>query len=234
MKTNSSNGNPIFSFIYIVAFIVIIVYIASTVDKQEKKRRKEIEDYCLKKGIEYHQTDGYVPTIIDKSKFVFGDTIKRVVEMSGKAEDFTYYIFDQWSITPQSKTASISKSTFCVIIDEKLHLPEFSITDKDKIFNAISKVLGAKEITFQDYSEFTNKFVLEGKDDNSVRCFFSKKLRTTFVHKHQNGLKYWGMDNCFVIIKDGTHNIADRLRMLSLATYFIKELSNKKSDEYLS
>ena len=234
MFPNLSESHPIVGFIYLIVLIIVIVYIAAGVDKQEKKRRKEIEDYCLSKGLNYYQDDFFIPYIVDKCIFCQGETVKRFVCMNGTNDGLNYYIFEQLAITPGSRNATTLLYTFCVIIDDKLHLPNFTLIDKDKIINTISKVFGGKEITFADYPEFSNKLVLNGEDDNSVKKLFSTKLRKAFVHKHTSGLRYQGMDNCFIILKEGKQDLKERLRLLSCATYYVKEMISKESDNQLS
>lgn len=89
-----------------------------------------------------------------------------------------------------------SRQTMVALESGKLNLPEFYLRPENigaKILGSLSRL----DIDFAERSDFSNKFLLYGKDERAIRQLFSAKLFDYF-EKNPNTYIYGNKDHLFV------------------------------------
>ncbi len=64
MGVSIRSSEPV-GFLFVIVFGVIIIIISHFENKKEEKRRKDIQDYCIRNKIKYSELASDVPTIIN-------------------------------------------------------------------------------------------------------------------------------------------------------------------------
>ncbi len=236
MGARRGSNDPM-SFVFTLGIFAIFIIFAIIENRKEKQRRKEIEDYCRRNHLEYHETAYNIPRIVNSFSLVKdrGHTNEWIVQMSGIRGEYHFYIFEHYSVSGSGKSRSVVTNTICVVTKEGVYLPQFFIRDENLILDSLGKLFGGQDINFAEDSAFSRKFVLQGIDEADIRNFFDSKIRRAFVSHHVSGYKYEGSGNCFMTLLPGKHKVGERLKLLSDSMSIFRELIPREpQDEYLS
>ena len=221
-------------FLLFMGIVGIFILIAIINGYKEKNRCKEISDYCLKNGLEYSEKAKNVPEMVKQLSLTKdkGTTNEWIVEMSGKGEDCNFTIFEHYSERRQAKSIHTQIDSICVLFAENMNLPHFYLRDEGKLYDSLEKMLGGQDINFSEDRDFSNKFVLQGLEEQAIRSFFDRKIRQAFVNKHIKGYMYEGRSNYFVIaLPYRVLNLSERLELLTNATNIFKDLIPRDNKE---
>ena len=226
----SSGGLSGFEFFFLfMSVILFFIFIAMIIGKLEQKRLEEIQNYCLKNGLNYSPKANNVTDCV-KCLYVLrdkGHTNEWINEMSGSRDGYNFSIFEHYSVAGYGNTKSSHTEidTICVLSKENLNLPHFYLREENIIFDSIGKVFGGQDVNFSEDSDFSSKFVLQCLNEQQIRKFFDKRIRQAFVCKHTKGYVYEGRFDCFVIALPGKElNLSDRLILLTNAINIFRDL----------
>ena len=148
--SNSHSGNSTGNFIGFLVFFFIMLGVAVYVFYQDKKRKKEINDFCIKNGMTYQDEVISLPSTAQQFAIVnlgAERTISSV--MSGTRNNIKFYIFEVSSeqikgpLRPRNKALYASLShTVCLIINTKTRFPSFYLRDSNDKFPKTFQLLG--------------------------------------------------------------------------------------------
>ena len=229
------SSDPI-GFLFVLCFFVLIIIFSIISEKKEKKRNKDMLDYCKKNKIEYSEYAKNLPSILNfclllKEK---GEINKRIKEMSGVRGDYNFYLFEYYYESGSGKSRTEGTDTLCVIKKEGFIMPQFFVRSERLILDSFGKLLGEQDINFEEDPEFSRSFILRGKKERDVRSFFDSRVRSAFVRGAINGYKYEGIENCFVVSVSGKMDLENRLKLLSNTMNVFREIVPEEQEEYLS
>ena len=233
MNTSSGDSNLIIFIVIGVVIFVIFVVIALAGAKKEKKRCKDIENYCKKNNIQYHDVVKNIPEIGRKfSVFVNkGLDVRYYAGMEGEHGDNKFYIFDYTYDLGGGKSRIIYDFTICLITNKNAKMPQFFARDENSVTDSIGKLFGGQDINFDEDPVFSPKFVLQGLSEKAIRAFFDEKVRTAFVDNHKTGYVYEGNQDCFMVFIEGRQDIDSRVKLLTDAENIMgKMVSQEKPD----
>ena len=203
--------------IVFISFVVIALIVYFIRKELENKRKKQIEDFSKRNGIEYTELKlDFLPEITQEGSILLSKSGENnaIALMSGEKNGFKYCLFDYSDNTRSSRGSSTVK-TICLISKENIKFPHFYIRDESVLFDHIIDSKAGEDINFTEDSEFSNKFILFGASEEKVRDFFDRGKRNTFVKKHVKGYIYEGFKNCFIVSNDNKLlNIKERLVFL--------------------
>ena len=74
--------------------------------------------------------------------------------------------------TGSGKNSSIHRYTVALISHPDLNLPKFFM-EPENVFHKIGNVFGYHDIDFDDYPEFSKRYLLRGSDEDSIRAIFN-------------------------------------------------------------
>ena len=234
----SFGGSSLTSLIWIgiVLFIVLlIVYIINAVvnAKKEEKRCKDIENYCKKNNLQYHEVVKDFPPI-SKNFSVFsnkGLDVRYYAGMEGEHGDNKFYLFDYTYDSGGGKSRIVYDFTICLINNNNAKMPQFFVRDDNSVMDSIGKLFGGQDINFSEDEVFSPKFVLQGLSEEAVRNFFDSKVRTAFVNNHNTGFTYEGKLDCLMLFVNGRTDIDFRIKMLTSAEKIMESIVSKENSD---
>lgn len=219
-------ANLIPFILFILTFLMIGIT-AVIIDSREKKRVKDIQDYCNKNNIKYSEHVSNFPKIAYTFSLLkhngFSSSCR--VVMSGNQGDFEYKIFDFCYLTRGNKGhVNEHYSTICILTNSKAEIPKFFLREENFIGDSLGKLFGGQDINFSEDSTFSKMFVLQGTSETLIRKFFNNRVRNAFVSNHSKGYKYEGYKNSFMIRISDRQSLENRLNILSKSMNIFKEM----------
>lgn len=229
-----SNDNPLAGLIGFVFIIGIVIIITIIEDKREKKRRKEISDYCIKNDLVYSESVD-IPATATRFSLVnnSGHSVEYYAGMSGIRGDYDFIVFDYHYATGSGKGRHDYYHTICVVSNVNFKMPQFFIRDENFILDSLGKLFGGQDINFTSDPKFSKMFVLQGKSEPLVREFFDDRIRTAFVNNHISGYKYEGNKDCLMICAPKMLSLKDRIILLAKAMSIYLEVEKNQNREFV-
>lgn len=218
-----------------LGFFAIIMFVAYMQSVMDKKRREAIRSYCRQHGLSYSDTANKIPAIARSFSLLSekGHTNSWRSEMAGKREDYSFTIFEHYYVTGYGKSRHTYINTICVISKNEVNMPQFFVRDENFILDGLGKLFGGQDINFEEDPVFSKKFVLQGMSEPSIRQFFDRRVRKTFVDKHIKGYQYEGYHNCLVTCVSGSLDINGRMALLSNALAVFVNIIPREEQDYL-
>ncbi len=221
-----------------VLFLAIVVFLFYAFITKAAKERNDLIDYCKKNGLTYSDSlVGGFPNecsnfkILNKGRGQFFGGI-----VSGKRDDLDFsiinYSYFVGSNSGRRNREVQKEATLYFFSIENLKMPHFFVRDESFIMDSLGKVFGGQDINFREDPDFSKKFVLQGDNENDVRMFFNYKVRSTFVHYHQQGFVYEGINGYFFVFVPYGCNINKKMQLLTQITKFLptlKSFGNKEN-----
>ncbi len=205
--------------VFFISFIVIkvIQYLI------EENRKKEIANYCKTNKIDYSlllEKEDLAKSSSDSMK-TFD---KAIAVMAGNIDGYKYYLFDYVETTKSNNRgyATFAKS-ICVIYKENIDFPHFLIRDESILLDHIMSSVD-EDINFSEDPTFSKKFILMGSSENTVRDFFDRKKRDSFVRKHVKGYIYEAYKNSFTVSVNKVLRLKERLTLLNNSINLFKDI----------
>ena len=237
MLARRGSNDPM-SFVFVFGIFGVLILVAIVQYMIDEKRRKGIQEYCSRHGLMFHENAESVPTVSYSFSLLAekGHTNKWITEMAGQRGDFTFSIFEHYYVSGHGKHRHTHTDTICVVTKPGVDMPQFFVRDENMILDSLGKLFGGQDINFNEDPTFSGAFVLQGMSEASIREFFNRKVRATFVNNRTKGYKYEGYQNCFAASVSGKLNIDQRLVLLSNVMKIFREIAVTKNneDEYLS
>jgi hypothetical protein len=128
--------------------------------------------------------------------------------IKGQAQDVEVTLFDYSYRSGSGKNSTTHRRTVALISHPDLNLPKFFL-EPENVFHKVGNVFGYHDIDFDDYPEFSKRYLLRGSDEDSIRAIFNyetipfyerkRHVQTEgfgryLIHHHQRQLKLkdWG------------------------------------------
>lgn len=90
-------------------------------------------------------------------------------------------LFDYRYKTSNGKNSTTHKQSVVLVCSPSLRIPQFTIVPEG-FFNRILAVFGSKDIDFDEDREFSDRFLLQGGDEEAIRHFFNAERRRSFAN----------------------------------------------------
>jgi hypothetical protein len=129
--------------------------------------------------------------------------------LSGKVNDISVRVFDYQYTTGGGDSSHTWRQTVLVLESEKLRLPDF-VLRPEGLLDKIGVVLGYQDIDFDLYPKFSRQYFLRGKDQESVKAFFTDSL-IQYYEQHA-GLSTEGRGSRFICYYGGKVIQSDRIQ----------------------
>ena len=166
-------------------------------NQARQQRTKKLKAVADERGLEFSATDdaSLKRYLADLHLFQHGHTRRLTNIFHIKTEDAMVHLFDYsyrvlGSRYPQQQTVICFRSS-------RLNLPDFVIRPENS-FDKLSATLGFQDIDFPSHPEFSEKYLLRGTDEESVRDLFCDdvleffeqfgRFRMPIVEGHRNRL----------------------------------------------
>ncbi len=150
-----------------VFFICVFLYLTLC----ERKRKKELKKVSFEIGFTYSPAaDIELP---DLELFRRGHARFKSNLLTTRRSSITWSIFDyQYSVGRRIRKQTVVMAK----LDRKL--PEFSLS-REYFYHRIGEIMGFKDIDFEEYPEFSQKYRLKGKDEDVIRQLFTPRVILT-------------------------------------------------------
>jgi len=218
--------------IIIGGMFVILFFIG----KKYVKERNDSIEYCKKNGLTFEDTKTAMFPLECKNFRITKKGKQRnfYFVVSGKRNnvDFSVMSYKYTDQEPPRESTFLGMkvisnsnrkhrkpdyyAALCVLSVDNMKLPHFFIRDESFIMDSLGKLFGGQDINFEEDPDFSKKFVLQGDNENEIRRFFNKKVRSSFVHFHKKGFVYEAVDKyLFVYTPNNCDKIENKMQFLA-------------------
>ncbi len=163
--------------IVVVIFIIIMVFVVRHIKAIESERTEAIRKYARKKKYNFnHQIDA--EHCLQNENFQLfdqGHSKSKKNIISFDHEGISIEIFDYKYSTGHGKQRRTHQQTLSILSQENQHFPRFFLSPEN-FFHRIATSLGYQDIDFDSNEGFSKKYLLRGKDEDSIRKFFRSSL----------------------------------------------------------
>ena len=174
----------IITVLALLGILTLIGGIAWIVRHFDRKRTEALAQVAAEKKMGFlAKGDG---TLREKMKtfalFNKGHSRKLKNVMKADTEIAQLCIFDyQYTVGggQNSRTYVLSVASF---ESDEMQLPDFSLRPEG-FFQRLGAAFGMQDIDFKDHPEFSNRFVLTGKDESAIRRFFDSEILELFAQR---------------------------------------------------
>lgn len=121
----------------------------------------------------------------------------------------------------------ISRTIF-VLEDLQLKLPHFFLRPEAAVADKLNKVLGEQDIDFTNDPNFSQAFIIQGKDEKQTRDLFDYKVRNSLVYYARDGIMIEGLGKFILIYQDRLQKI-DQIAPLLLKLKEINKIFRSRN-----
>lgn len=100
--------------------------------------------------------------------------------------------------TGSGKSKTTHKLTICALQSALLHLPHCCLRPESRLFDALGALFGGQDIDFQEDSEFSAAFVLQGEQEAAIRQAFTAPVRAWFAQQASQRLFFEAQEDKLV------------------------------------
>ena len=153
------------------------------------QRQKRLENLATENNYQYNSQVDWNTTYLKKFHFFEIRPIERKYNcLKGTFEDLniSWEISDITFNEGKAFTAETFNTTIMILkLNQKI--PIFSMEKEGvlgKIFDKVMAFTGYKDIDFEMYPDFSNKFLLKGNNESEIRSFFKDEIIRFFENNH--------------------------------------------------
>jgi hypothetical protein len=132
--------------------------------------------------------------------------------VAGAIEDIDVELFDYRYTTGSGKNSSTYNQTVCAMRIPGRDLPAFELRP-ESVFTRIASAMGFQDIDFDTHPEFSRRYVLRGKSEESVRMLFTDD-RLRFFEGFTDKLAIEGGGEWILIYRHRQRTRPDKLSQL--------------------
>ncbi|MBN1782149.1 hypothetical protein JW948_13535 [bacterium] len=165
----------------IAAFVVVILFIIILLVRYEKKRTLAIEEKAKLRGYSFTAKSGTdpLPDAQNIRLFKLGHS-RRLFNMLQKNTDTGFeWIFDYQYIIGHGRNRQTHRQTVFLFHSSRLNLPYFEVRP-EYFFHKIGKAFGYQDINFEQYPEFSKKYLLKGREPAAIQNMFTQEVVSFF------------------------------------------------------
>jgi len=163
--------------IFFIAVAGVIIYIR----KMEKQRTEALAVVAKQLGGKFQKNpdENFQKSFDQFQLFSKGSSkkIKNIISFNNLNN--TCDIFGYTFTTGTGKNRSISTQTVASFSGRELDFPDFDLCPQNILHN-IGKVFGYQDIDFESSPEFSDKYLLRGKNEKNIRSLFNQRLLKYF------------------------------------------------------
>ena len=164
-------NNPWLIFVGIFLVIIAIIAISAVCESQ---RRKKIQQAATDLGFGFEKTCpppaemgcGHL-NLFDKGRHRHCKNA-----LTGKLEDVHVSLFDYRYTTGHGKHKRTHHQTVATFQLPTPRFPAFELV-RENFLHKIGQAFGYQDIDFDDFPEFSKRYLLRGRDETAIRAFFT-------------------------------------------------------------
>ena len=175
----------------------------------EKRRTQEMQAIALKNGYDFFETDPGYSNIVTSANYKLMNTghtskirnilsMKKEIEIGVNTLSGMEMIFDYSYSNGSGNNNKPRKQTVISYKSEGLSLPSFYLQEEGFGSKIIAKLVGIKDINFEKYPKFSNKYILSGCNEEEIREFFDDSL-LRFFENFQDSIRVETSNNSVMI-----------------------------------
>ena len=166
-----------FVFGFIILIVILIVVASISAAKAAKERQKNFQEMAEK--ISFNFIPFADESLLERFKnfelFNRGHSKTAFNLLEGQSESLNWKIFDYKYTTGSGKHRTThSQTVFCAYLEDYF-LPKFSLAP-EYFFHKWGNVFGFDDIDFPDFKEFSDKYLLNGPNEQEIRTLFKPKI----------------------------------------------------------
>ncbi len=171
---------PILLILTSLAVMGIIMWIAV---RYEKKRTEKMATIAEELGLQFsaEQDNALLSKLQAFALFNKGRARKMKNVMTAETETTSLAIFEYQYTTGSGKNSHTHKFTMAAMETPTLQLPQFT-TRPEGFLDGIGSAMGFQDIDFEEHSEFSDAFVLQGENETAIREFFDTRILDLFAN----------------------------------------------------
>lgn len=191
----------------VVLIVAIVVIVGFTAYWHEKQQIQAATALAQSLGFEFlGQGRHHLPAPVWSLKLFNQGRDRRVqYVMTGTVDDATVYLCRYSYRTGGHKNSSTHAYMVAIFVEAALALPQFSLTPLN-LLHRIGKVFGYQDITFADYPQFSQQYLLQGHDEAAIRALFNYAIIPLF-EQHQ-GLSCEANGSCLLFFYRWSRSVA--------------------------
>jgi hypothetical protein len=154
-----------------VGGVVYAVYLG------EKKRNAAMQIVAQTMGFSYEEAcDGDSLALLggDLPVFQRGHSKKAKRVMRGKLADRDVTLCDYTYTTGGGKSSHTHRQTLLLFTDGARGMPDFALSPEN-VFHRLAEIFGYQDIDFDQYPEFSKRYLLRGEDEAGIRRVFTSE-----------------------------------------------------------
>jgi hypothetical protein len=192
----------------VIAIIVIALYINYLVEKKRTEGMKNVADEL---GFEFFpKGDGPLLTELSLfNLFTQGHSRRLYNLMRGDANNLEVDIFDYTYVTGSGKSSHTWNQTLVCFGMRDANLPSFSLRP-ETFWDKIGTWFGYQNINFDNNPVFSDKYLLRGRDEETVRGLFTDDVLAFF--ERQQGLSIEGYGHRLVFYRQSKRVNPENIR----------------------
>ena len=176
----------LFIFVVIVLVVFSIVYAI----RQEKKRREALGAFAESNGFTYAEKVDSPDDVGLPDIELFGRGRRRrwTNVMAGEVQGTAVRVLDYRYTTGSGKNSSTTQQTVVAVEAGGAGgagLPNFTLA-REHFFHKIGQAFGYQDIDFDEFPEFSKKYLLRGADEAAIRGLFNARLIDAYVSGEAN------------------------------------------------
>ncbi len=173
MLAASSSSDPVVWWVLGGFFGLAVVALIGSL-WYEKNRQKKLAQIADQLGFDFQPKND---TVSDRGLegfdlFQQGRRQQCKNTMTGTLEDIGVAIFDYQYTVGHGKHQTTYRQTVAALQLPQPLFPAFTLK-REHVFHKIGQAFGAKDIDFDDFPDFSKRYLLNGADEQAIRDFFT-------------------------------------------------------------
>lgn len=199
----------LFILLIIAAVIVLILFSLY----REKKRTEAVKTLATNWGFEYVGAGNQriLSSAGDFDLFHKGRSRRVQNLIRGHEAGAQVEVFDYRFRVGSGKNAQTHVQTVVLITSTKLSLSSFMLLPEN-FLHAIGNFFGYRDIDFQDYPDFSKRYLLRGDDESQIRQIFN--YRVIPWYEARNSVSTEGVGHCLIYYYAGKRQTPEKWRSL--------------------
>lgn len=179
LAVNPDVAVPLFA----VGAFAVVASIAILASRHfDRKRKEALEAVATEMGLSFAGNNGFdVRESFPNAKLFSkgrGRKIKNMIH--GQSGEVQVFLFDYFFVTGSGKRRRTHYQSVACFRSPQLGLPQFSMRPRSGFFDSIGRAFGGQDINFEEYPEFSHRYVLQGNDEAAIRGQFSHAALSFF------------------------------------------------------
>lgn len=197
-------------FLIVTAFVALVVAGIAYAFWLEKKRTDAIRALALSNGFTFSEK---APSGLDERtgefKLFNKGHSRRITNAMVQAQSaFTVSQFDYSYTIGSGKSSTTYRQTVTLIETKTAQFPPF-VLGPENVFHRLGDVMGIRDIDFDDYPEFSKRYLLKGDDEVAVRELFTPALLEHFTT--HLGFSIEGLGGGLIVYRGGTRTKPEQI-----------------------